>query len=115
MTGHSIIFQTLRMSPVVVVVSPASLFASRAGAGVVTTAVATATVSGGVGGPYTYTWDRVSGNTQILPTAPNSATSAFTANLAIADSFQATFTCTATDVSGSGISNTVGVTVDEVQ
>lgn len=44
-----------------------------------TTDSVTATAAGGTGGPYTYSWARVSGASAISATAATSATTAFTA------------------------------------
>jgi hypothetical protein len=87
--------------------SIASLSGSRLGAGVVNTSSSTtANVTGGVG-PFTYAWTRQSGSVAITATAPSSATTSFTATVAVADSFTAVFICTVTDTA-TGIINVSG-------
>lgn len=80
-----------------VTVVPTTRSANRTGAGVVTTATVVATATGG-SGSYTYAWTRNPGNSQrITATAPTNGTTAFTVTIALGESLQDDFTCTATD------------------
>ncbi len=114
MTAHMIMLQSGGAVPIIASASPESLSVARFGPGSATTTATTVTASGGLGGPYSYTWTRIAGDPQISANSPSSATTAFTATLGFADYFLAEFTCTVTDSSGSGISNSVAVDIGEL-
>ena len=113
MTAHMIAFQAA-VPPVLVAVSETTLVAARSGAGFLQTDPVTATASGGNGGPYSYTWTRASGDTEVLATAAGAATTRFSADLGVGDTFSATFICTASDGSRSGVSVAVSATLTEI-
>lgn len=75
-------------------ISPPTVSATRSGPGVVTTALVSATPTGGRA-PYTYAWTRTSGVGSA--TTPTSASTAFTATLGIGDDTFGDFRCTVTD------------------
>lgn len=56
----------------------------------------TITVVGGTGPGPTYAWSKVSGSSAIFPTAPSSATTAFSATLGSNQSVSGTWKCTVT-------------------
>lgn len=60
------------------------------------TATVTVTAVGGTG-PYTYAWSRVSGDSAILCTQPNLASTEFSATVAKNSDRTATWRCTVTD------------------
>jgi len=94
---------------------PNSVTGFRIGAGVATTISTTATATGGLG-PFTYSWARTSGDTEISITAASSATTQFTATLGNGDSFSAQFVCTVTDT-GTGLTvdtNAVSAVIEEI-
>jgi hypothetical protein len=71
----------------------------------------TVTVSGGLF-PYTYLWNRVSGNSAITAVSSTSLTTRFTASVTPCTQYTATFRCTVTDLSGATInSDTVDITL----
>lgn len=111
MTGHVVMVQAMGFPPIEVIVFPVSLSSVREGAGIVVTDSTTATASGGAGGPYTYLWERVSGDTQILATQSESATTTFSAFLPLGSFFQSGFQCKVSDLSGFGVSAVVLVDV----
>lgn len=114
MTAHMIAMQTSGFPPIVVTLSDTSVLASRSGSGFVQTAEITATASGGNGGPYTYSWSRVSGDTQITAQSPSLATTRFQATVGTASNFNADFSCTVSDGARSGDSDLCSVTIQEL-
>jgi len=72
--------------------------------GNVTTAVCTATATGGAG-PRTYAWTRLSGATQITAVNPSSSATAFAATITASSNYTAVFRCTVTDSTGSASAN----------
>ena len=109
-----IALQGLAFPPVTVALSDSSVLASRSGSGFVQTAEITATASGGNGGPYTYAWTRISGDTEITAQSSSSATTRFQATVGTSSNFNADFTCTASDGTRSGESGTCNVTIQEL-
>lgn len=91
--------------------SPASLTASRVGAGIVTSGVCTITATGL--GPFTYFWARTTVPTTpaITATSPSANASAFTTTFTGINEVVSTFRCTVTDTS-TGAILTFDVTVD---
>lgn len=84
------------------------------GALVLTTPPTTVTVSGGAA-PFTHAWARISGDATITATAAASATTAFTASVALGVTKTAVFRDTVTDANGAHVeSNDVNVTLDHV-
>jgi hypothetical protein len=114
MTAHMIAMQSLGLPPIVVALSDTSVLALRSGSGFVQTAEITATASGGNGGPYTYSWSRVSGDTEITAQSPSLATTRFQATVGTSSTFNADFKCTASDGARSGDSDLCGVTIQEL-
>ena len=114
MTAHMIAMQTSGFPPIVVTLSDTSVLASRSGSGFVQTAIVTATASGGNGGPYTYSWSRILGDTQITAQSPSSAATRFQATVGTASFFNADFQCTASDGTRSGDSDLCNVTIEEI-
>lgn len=77
-----------------------------------TTSSVTATVTGGLA-PFTYSWTRTSGDTEVSATAPSAATTAFTDTTLVAGEIDtATFTCTVTDALGRTASDSINVTIE---
>lgn len=74
----------------VLVVEPAPLFKN------IHTSEATITATGGTG-PYTYFWQRISGDSAIIPVSTTSATISFTANAPKNQPLEAVWVCTITD------------------
>lgn len=79
---------------------------------IVTTNATTATPSGGIG-PYSYAWEKVSGDT-ISISNPSSATTIFSATLSSGDLRSAVFRCLVTDTAtgASAYTNSVSATVE---
>lgn len=73
---------------------------SRGAAKTLTTAPVTVTASGGAGG-YTYSWARISGDTDIAADSSTAASTTFSATLLIGDNFATEFACTVTDAATS--------------
>jgi hypothetical protein len=71
----------------------------------VTTGPVTVTPTGGVS-PYSYLWERISGDSRVTPTNPTTATTTFGATL-FDDTVEAVFRCTATDAAGASATTTV--------
>ncbi len=109
-----IALQGLAFPPITVSLSDTSVLASRSGSGFVQTADVTATASGGNGGPYTYSWTRTSGDTEITAQSPTNATTPFQATVGTSSIFNADFTCTASDGTRSGTSGACSVTIQEL-
>jgi len=79
-----------------VFIAPSPIVAINLPNGNATTVQATANVSGGVG-PFTFSWVRISGDTQITAGNPTGDKTAFSANGFFGDEFSATFEVTVTD------------------
>jgi hypothetical protein len=77
--------------------------------GVITSAAAFATPTGGTG-PYTYAWTIVSGNALTVNT-PNSANTSFRSSVGPGNSKFAVYRCTCTDSLGTTADDTVNVTL----
>ncbi len=76
--------------------SPSYLYTSGAGTPL-TSAVVTATPSGGTG-PFTYAWTRLSGSASVTATAPTSPSTAFGSGaLGVSSARTADWRCTVTD------------------
>lgn len=114
MTAHMVAMQSLGFPPVVVTLSDTSVLASRSGIGFVQTAIVTASATGGNGGPYTYTWTRTSGNTEITAQNPSNAATRFQATVNIGSSFEANFQCVASDGVRSSDPVDCIVTIEEI-
>jgi hypothetical protein len=97
MTAHMVAMQSLGFPPIAVTLSDSSVLASRSGSGFVQTAIVAASATGGNGGPYTYAWTRVSGDTQITAQSPSSAATRFQATVGVSSLFNADFQCIASD------------------
>jgi hypothetical protein len=82
----------------VAIVSPTFLYASRAGAGSVTTGLATVSASFGVS-PYSHRWEKVSGST-LTVTSPAAPATTFSATLGATETLDAIYRCTITDAAG---------------
>lgn len=100
--------------PLLVSASPSSVSGSGFGidTSTVTTNAASVSVSGGLP-PYTYSWAIISGSTNILPTAPGAASTAFQRALLPVNGVEtADFRCTVTDsLSRTAQTNLVTATV----
>lgn len=99
-SGDKLIYAAGGMS-LTVTASPASAVGSGANASpiAVTSAVVTASASGGTG-PYTYAWTELTMGTAIEALSPSSAATQFRATVAAGESEFADFRCTATDARG---------------
>ena len=64
----------------------------------------TVVVTGGIG-PFTYSWARVSGDEEIVPTSSTTATTAFRAFLQQDDTYSASFVCTVTDTATGAVAS----------
>lgn len=97
-------------SPISLAISPTSISKSSVSS-VVTTAAVTATPTGGTS-PYSYSWTRLSGASEITANSPTSASTSFTGDgVPNGVTLTAIFRCTVTDSFGSTASAEITVSV----
>lgn len=99
MTGILAAFSTVSKTEITLVANPGEyIVGSRTGAGSCTSDSITIIASGG-SGSLTYSWSKVSGDTMTL-SGSSSATTTFTATLALGGTKTAVYRCTVTDSLG---------------
>lgn len=90
---------TFNAAGITVSLDKSTVYGERFGSGAATTDTVTATVSGGTG-PYTYLWERLSGDASMSSTAPGAAASAFIRGGSPVHLYEATWRLRVTDSLG---------------
>jgi len=99
-------------APLSIIISPASTYTTRVGAGSITSSTSTGSASGGAGG-YSYAWTYVSGDSFTI-NSPSSAATTFTTTLGANIFKSGTYRCTVTDSLSATASTTTLIELESI-